>query len=70
MNIMSKFVDLLKKNRLTYTLVLSLVTTIVLVNQTLAFVEKVSQSVLLTAFSILVFYFLFRIAVEEKIWRV
>ncbi len=60
--------DAFKKNKYLYVLVLSLVTTVVLINETLDFSGKIMENKMLIIFSLLVFVFLFSIAVNSRIW--
>lgn len=65
---MAGFLDALRVNKGLYVLALSAITTIVLINETFNFAEKVLASKMLSIFSLLVFVLLFNIAVKEKLW--
>lgn len=65
---MANFVDLLRRNRVLYVFALSLVTTVLLINEGLEFAENIKRNIMLALFSLVVFYFLVRIAIEGKIW--
>ncbi|MEK6861917.1 MAG: hypothetical protein AABY07_08175 [Nanoarchaeota archaeon] len=59
------FLDILKKNKHQYMFAISLTTTVLLANNVIDFTEKIIKYPILLLFSMSVFYFLFRIALEE-----
>jgi len=65
---MAELLDAFKKNKYLYVLVLSIVATVVLINEALDFSGKVIGNKMLIIFSLLVFVFLFNIAVKSRIW--
>ena len=60
-----QFLDILKKNKHQYMFAISLTTTVLLANNVIDFTEKIIKYPILLLFSMSVFYFLFRIALEE-----
>lgn len=66
---MQPFLKVLKRNKFSYIIAISLVTTVILVDTVLDFSEKVINNPTLLLFSIAVFYFLIRIAIKEKLWE-
>jgi len=66
---MDKYLNLLKKDSVVYILVLSLIATILIINNTIQFFEIVKGKIMLILFSLLVFYFMVIISIKGGIWK-
>ncbi len=62
---MEEIWNAIKKYQKPYIMLVSLIATIILINETMAFAELVKRSILLGLVSLLVFMFLFNIIIEE-----
>ncbi|MBI2523438.1 hypothetical protein HYW19_03540 [Candidatus Woesearchaeota archaeon] len=58
---------IIRKHPKTYIIMIALIATIVIINETLEFAERISNNILLTVLSLIIFYFFARIIIEEKI---
>ena len=58
-----------KKNPIIYTLAISAFATIVIVNETLQFAERVEGHMMLLAFSLIILYILAKYCINKQIWR-
>ncbi len=58
---------IIKKYPKTYIIIISLITTILIVNETLEFAERLRKNTLLAILSLIIFYFFVRIIIEERI---
>ena len=66
---MQAFLDLTKRNRYIYITAISLVTTIILVNNVIDFTDKIIKNPLLLSLSLVIFYFFTTISIQEEIWK-
>lgn len=64
---MDEIWEIIQKYPKTYIVTISLVATVILINESLDFAERVSKNMLLLSLSIIIFYFFARILIEEKI---
>lgn len=64
---MNYFLKLIEKHKFLYIVSLSVVVTVLLVNNTLDFAERVINNKLLLIISLVVFYFLVQIAINEEV---
>jgi len=58
---------IIKKYPKTNIIVVSLIATILIINETLGFAEKIRGNIFLIILSLIIFYFFVRIIIEEKI---
>ena len=58
---------IIKKYPKTNIIVVSLIATILIINETLGFAEKIRGNIFLIILSLIIFYFFIRIIIEEKI---
>ena len=64
---MNYFLDLVEKHKFMYIIIISLIATILIINSTLEFAERVINNLALLLVSLLVFYFLVHIAINEEV---
>ncbi len=63
------FVEMLRKNRFGFIVIISFLSTIFLLNTLLDFTEKLISNYTLALFALIVFYFFVWISIKKKIWR-
>ncbi len=63
---MEYFLKIIKEHPVFYIIALSLIATILIINNTLEFAERVINNHFLLVFSLIVFYFLVLIAINEE----
>lgn len=66
---MTRFLDLLKGKKYWYILVISLTTTVIIVDTAYDFSEKIISKPILLIISLIMFGYLFRLGVKEKLWE-
>lgn len=66
---MDSFIDIFKRNKRDYLIIISLTATILLITTVVDFAEKVIKYPMLFLLSIAIFYFLYRIALQEELWN-
>ena len=66
---MNYFLIIIKKHKFIYILIISLVVTVLTINNILEFAERIINNHFLLVFSIIVFYFLAQLAIKEEIKR-
>lgn len=64
---MEYFLRLLQEHRFAYLVIVSLIATVLIINTTLEFAERVINNRLLLLYSMLVFYFLVQLALRKEI---
>jgi len=69
LRLMDKYLNLLKRDKVIYVLVLSLIITVLIINNTLQFIEVVKQNIMLFLFSLIVFYFMVIISIKGGVWK-
>ena len=64
---MEEIWSIIRKHPKTYILTIALIATIIIINESLEFAERISNNILLTILSLIIFYFFARIIIEERI---
>lgn len=66
---MDYFLETIRKHKNVYIIIISLIATILIINNFLEFAERIINNRLLLIFSLVVFYFLVYIAIKEEMKR-
>ena len=66
---MIRFLDILRYNKYYYIITLSLVTTIIIINETVNFTERIIRHPMLLFGGLMVFFILVRTAFKEELWK-
>lgn len=64
---MNYFLNMIEKHKFIYIIIISLIATVLIVNSALEFAERVINNLTLLLVSLLVFYFLVHIAINEEV---
>lgn len=67
---MNYFLDLLERHKFIYIIIISLIATVLIVNSTLEFTERVINNHLLLILSLVIFYFLTSLAIRKETRRI
>ncbi len=63
---MDEILDIVKKYPKTYIITVSIIATILIVNETLNFAERIINNTFLGVLSIIIFYFFVRVIIENE----
>lgn len=66
---MQKFLDSFKKHKNVYIVILSLITTIILINEIFDFTERILNNYLILLFSSIIFLFLIYTSIKRRFWE-
>ena len=66
---MNGFLALLQKNRIAYTLTVSAIFSVIIVNEMIQFAENIINNYLYIIFTLIIFYVLALITIKGRLWQ-